>query len=159
MIKKFLWCALLFISFGTLTVRAQVTVIKAGKLVEPETGTTSVNQIIIVESGKIKSVGPQLEIPAGASLIDLTHSTVLPGLFDCHTHLLTTWRPSAGLNPTAEGLLPTSLRSIQGVANARGTLEAGFTTSRDVEVAAHCDSNEDARSAIAGGAASIEHGR
>lgn len=115
-----------------VAVQAQVTAIKAGKLVDPETGTTAVNQVIIVEGRKIKAVGAGLPVPAGASVIDLSKQTVLPGLFDCHTHMLTTWRPSAGLSSTEEGLLPVSFRMLQGVVNSRGMLEAGFTTIRDV---------------------------
>ncbi len=112
--------------------RAQVTAIKAGKLVDPETGTVSVNQVVIVEGRKIKAVGAGLQIPAGASIIDLSNMTVLPGLFDCHTHLLMNWMPEARLTPNEEALLPTSVRTIQGVINARGYLESGFTTVRDV---------------------------
>jgi imidazolonepropionase-like amidohydrolase len=115
-----------------LVAQAQVTALKVGKLVNPETATTAVNQVILVEGGKIKAVGPGLQIPAGATVIDLSGMSVLPGLFDCHTHLLMNWRPDAGLTPTEEGLLPTSVRTIQGVINARGMLEAGFTTVRDV---------------------------
>lgn len=115
-----------------VAVRAQVTAIKAGRLIDPETGTVATNQVILVEGKKIKAIGAGLQIPAGAVVIDLSKQTVLPGLFDCHTHLLTNWRPGAGLTPTEEGLLPTSLRTIQGVVNARGMLESGFTTVRDV---------------------------
>jgi imidazolonepropionase-like amidohydrolase len=109
-----------------------VTAIKAGKVVDPETGKTSVNQVILVEDGKIKAIGAGLQIPAGANVIDLSKMTVLPGLFDCHTHVLTNWRPSAGLTEEAEALLPVSFRTLQGVVNVRGMLESGFTTIRDV---------------------------
>jgi imidazolonepropionase-like amidohydrolase len=115
-----------------VAVEAQVTAIKAGKLVDPETGKTSVNQVLLVEDGKIKAVGPGLQVPAGASVIDLLNMTVLPGLFDCHTHVLTNWRPSAGLSEEGEALLPVSFRTLQGVVNVRGMIESGFTTIRDV---------------------------
>lgn len=118
--------------FLPLVADAQVTAIKAGKLINPETGAALINQVILVEGGKIKAVGAGLQIPAGATVIDLSNMFVLPGLFDCHTHMLTNWRPAAGLTPTAEGLLPVSFRMVQGVVNARGMVEAGFTTIRDV---------------------------
>lgn len=118
--------------FMPIAAQAQMTAIKAGKVVDPETGTTAINQIILIDGKKIKTVGAGLPIPAGATVIDLSRQTVLPGLFDCHTHMLTNWRPDAGLTPKEEGLLPVSARTIQGVINARGMVEAGFTTIRDV---------------------------
>ena len=69
----------------SVAANGQVTVIKAGKLVDPASGTVSINQVIIVEAGKIKAVGANLEIPPSATFIDLSKSTVLPGLFDCPT--------------------------------------------------------------------------
>jgi hypothetical protein len=56
---------------------AQVTAIKAGRLVDPDAGTIATNQVILVEGGKFTSIGPNLTIPAGAEVIDLSGMTVL----------------------------------------------------------------------------------
>src|SRR5229473_6450804 len=66
---------------------APVTAIRAGKLMDVEAGRLLTNQVILVRGGKIEAVGENLAIPAGASVIDLSKMTVLPGLIDCHTHL------------------------------------------------------------------------
>lgn len=124
------------LSFFLLTlcsfaVFAQVTAIKAGKLVDPKSGTVLMNQTILVESGRIKAVGFNVSIPRDAKVIDLSKYTVLPGLIDCHTHVL--------LQPEDEGEIPPvvtksqAFRTVQGVAAAKKDLEAGFTTMRDVD--------------------------
>jgi imidazolonepropionase-like amidohydrolase len=119
----------------TVETVAQVTAIKAGKLVVPETGTTLNNQIILVEGARIKAVGADVQIPAGAAVIDLSRQTVLPGLFDCHTHMAFLIN-SKGIeaNPLyLYDLTHTSAeRAIHAVANARDMLDAGFTTIRDI---------------------------
>src|SRR5262245_46497804 len=71
---------------------APITAIKAGRLIDPETGTAATNQIVIIEGEKIKAVGAELAIPAGASVIDLSKLTVLPGLVDAHTHMAITYK-------------------------------------------------------------------
>src|ERR1700687_3070046 len=111
-----------------------VFAIKAGKLVDPERGTTETNQIILVRGRKIEAVGPNVQIPADARVIDLSKSTVLPGLFDAHTHLCMTIKKErdAGSYYITTLLDPTPYRAIEGVANARDMLAAGFTTIRDV---------------------------
>src|SRR6202166_111825 len=112
----------------------RVYAIKAGKLVDPEKGTTETNQIILVRGKKIEAVGPNVKIPADAKIIDLSKSTVLPGLFDAHTHLCMTLKKDRdGGNYYVTTLLdPTPYRAIEGVANARDMLAAGFTSVRDV---------------------------
>src|ERR1700686_100151 len=113
---------------------ARVIAIKAGKLVDPEKGTTAANQIILVRGRKIEAVGASIQIPADAQVIDLSKSTVLPGLFDAHTHLCMTVKKErdAGTYYITTLLDPTPFRAIEGVANARDMLAAGFTTVRDV---------------------------
>jgi imidazolonepropionase-like amidohydrolase len=68
----------------------QVTAIRAGRLLDTETGTAAANQVILVRAGKIVAVGSDVAVPSGARTIDLSDKTVLPGLFDAHTHMLLT---------------------------------------------------------------------
>ena len=72
---------------------AQTTAIRAGRIVDPDTGATTSNQIILVEKGKITAIGANVAIPTGATVIDLSQATVLPGLFDAHTHLCMSVNP------------------------------------------------------------------
>lgn len=107
-------------------------VIRAGTLID---GTGSVpvkNVLIVVEKGRITAVGKNVEIPADHRLIDLSGQTVLPGFIDAHVHLVgrhigegEDWENSAVRDLPQEG-------AIRGVRNARLTLEAGFTTVRNV---------------------------
>lgn len=124
---------LLFFIFS-LPAYGQVTAIKAGRLVDPESGTASVNQVILVEKGKITAVGSNVAIPTGATVIDLSRSTVLPGLFDMHRHLCMDMHPQRDVGNYYYTTLndPNAFRAIQGVVNARTMLDAGFTTVRDV---------------------------
>jgi imidazolonepropionase-like amidohydrolase len=115
--------------------RPLVTVIKAGKLVVPETGATLTNQIIIVEGARIKAVGEGLQIPAGANVIDLSRATVLPGLFDCHTHmafLINAKGRERGSLFFYDLTHTNAERAIHGVVNSRDMLDSGFTTIRDI---------------------------
>jgi len=125
-------CAFAFLLLFITLTAAQITAIKAGKLVDPETGTTALNQIILVENGKIKAVGAGLAIPAGATVIDLSGSTVLPGLFDAHTHLCYTNLPEMRDQFDIDMRQTTAYRAIEGTKNAKDMLESGFTTVRDV---------------------------
>jgi len=108
----------------------QVTVIRAGKLVNVDAGRVLMNQMLLVRGDKIEAVGENLTVPAGAAVIDLSKMTVLPGLIDCHTHLADT-----GDGEPLHVLQRTSAETAYAaIPNARLTLLAGFTTVRDVGV-------------------------
>jgi imidazolonepropionase-like amidohydrolase len=126
--------SLLLLVTLTTALQAQVTAIRAGSLIDPIAGSAARNLVILVEDGKVKAVGPGVAIPRGATVLDLSGSAVLPGLFDAHTHLCMTvnMKRDAGSYYYTTLNDPDSYRAIQGVANARSMLEAGFTTVRDV---------------------------
>lgn len=128
--------AALALSLAPLIAHAQasapgpVIAIHAGHLVDPASGKVLADQIILIEGGKITAVGPsaQTRPPVNARLIDLSNDTVLPGLIDVHVHLTANPEESG-----ANGLtVSTPQETIQGVVNARKTLEAGFTAVRNV---------------------------
>jgi imidazolonepropionase-like amidohydrolase len=112
----------------------QLVAIKAGKIIDPETGKPSVNQIILVEGKLIKEIGGNIAIPSGAKIVDLSNATVLPGLFDAHTHLCMSVIPSRdhGDYYFTTLLDTTGYRAIEGVANGLAMLQSGFTTVRDI---------------------------
>ena len=109
-----------------------VTLIKAGRLVDTRAGSVLTNQAILIEGDRIKEVGPVQTVtahaPAGATIIDLSNATVLPGLIDCHTHV--TSQPENYY----DDMFRKSPIDAAVVAHvyARRTIEAGFTTIRDV---------------------------
>jgi imidazolonepropionase-like amidohydrolase len=114
----------------------KITVIKAGKLIDTENGKVLNDQIIIIYNDTIKAVGSDLEIPKDAKVIDLSKATVLPGLIDCHTHI--TEQPSGDYYGDIFRKSPIDYAVIAHI-YAKRTLEAGFTTCRDVGAEAFID--------------------
>ncbi len=112
----------------------KVTAIKAGRLIDPETGTAATNQIILVEGERIKEVGPNVAIPTGAEVIDLSKLTVMPGLVDAHTHMGMTYKefPESYNYYLTYIQDSTPLRAIQMASNGLQLLNSGFTVVRDV---------------------------
>jgi len=109
----------------------KVTYIRAGRLFDGTSDTTRENMVIVVQEERIQSIGPasSTKIPAGATVIDLSHATVLPGLIDCHTHL----GSRADRYDEISRFKDTPFQSaFAAVVHARRTLEAGFTSVRDV---------------------------
>ena len=113
-------------------VAAQVTAIKAGRLVDPQAGAVLNEQIILIRDNKIEAVGKGIAIPADAKVIDLSQMTVLPGLIDCHTHLAD--GPTDDGDPFSQLKKTTAQVAFESVPNARTFLRSGFTTVRDVGV-------------------------
>ena len=106
----------------------RVTAITAGRLIDGVDGSVRENVTVVVRGTRLEAVGEGIAVPAGATRIDLSDHTVMPGFIDLHTHL--TSDPGGGRD---SGLRrwPGHL-AIVGVMNARVTLEAGFTTVRNL---------------------------
>jgi imidazolonepropionase-like amidohydrolase len=113
---------------------AQVTAVRAGRVVDPDTGTVQTNQIILLENGRIRAIGSAVQVPAGAQVIDLSSATVSPGLVDAHSHLCLNVNEARdhGSYYLTTLMDPDAFRAVQGASNAKSMLEAGFTSVRDV---------------------------
>src|SRR5215813_10746158 len=115
----------------TPTPAPKITYIRAGRLFDGASDNVRQNVVIQVVNDRIQNVaaGDSLAIPSGATVIDLSRATVLPGLIDCHTHL----GARADRYDEIYNFKDTPFQSaFAGVVNASKTLEAGFTTVRDV---------------------------
>jgi imidazolonepropionase-like amidohydrolase len=103
-----------------LAPRDQVVAIRAGKLFDARSGNLLANQVIVIRGDRIADVGAGIEIPAGATVIDLANATVLPGMIDVHVHV----------NTGGDNMARRALRAL---ANAQIDLAAGFTTVLDMD--------------------------
>ncbi|HZQ17819.1 MAG TPA: amidohydrolase family protein [Terriglobales bacterium] len=131
----FVVLVLLAVSFLAANAQ-QRTVIHAGKVLDVKTGKIASDQAIVIAGDKIESVGPASSTKTSPSdhLIDLPNATVLPGLIDAHTHL--TFNPQFGYETLAISI---PREALIGAHNARITLEAGFTTVRNVAADGYAD--------------------
>jgi len=102
----------------------RVIAVQAGRLFESKTGQLLSRQVVLISGERITSAGPEdrVQIPAGVPVIDLSQSTVLPGLIDAHTHMFNTRGP--------KGTTESSM--LIAVQNAQADLRAGFTSARDM---------------------------
>ncbi|MEA2602509.1 MAG: hypothetical protein QOF89_3501 [Acidobacteriota bacterium] len=107
------------------------TALRCGHLLDPASGRTTENAVVLVRDGRIAAVGSGVAVPAGAKTIDLSRFTCLPGLIDSHTHVLLQPEDERGTPPVVTKSI--AFRTVQGVAAARKDLEAGFTTLRDLD--------------------------
>lgn len=100
--------------------------VKAGRLIDVHTGNVSQNAVIVIEKGHISSIGTS--VPAGATVIDLSTYTVLPGLIDCHAHLLLNWKD---LSAAQMLKLSSGQATLWGLHNLQTYMNNGFTAIRD----------------------------
>ena len=126
-------CYASFAINSSLAQSNEVTFIKAGKLFDSENGKILTDYVIKIEGNRIAEVGKNISVPANSKTIDLSDYTVMPGLIDGHTHLMTL----DNLNddtPMADKLLfeGDALRVLRGAKRAKSWLINGFTTVRDL---------------------------
>ena len=119
--------------------------VRAGRLFNG-TEKLAANQVILIKGDRIVKVGPaeQVQVPADAEVVDLTHATVLPGLIDAHTHVF-------GNGPDFDNQIlrdSYQYRTLTALANAQKDLLVGFTTLRDLKTLGAMYSDVDLRNAI-----------
>ena len=127
-------CALALVSLSSVPAHAQPgpkflapanqdVAIRAGRMFDARTGAMLNNQVILIRGDKITDIGPNLAIPQGARVIDLSNATVMPGMIDAHVHVVSD--QGAGLS--------TAGRTLLALANAQTDLDVGFTTVLDMD--------------------------
>jgi imidazolonepropionase-like amidohydrolase len=142
MSKRFVVLALLILCSGCClaqgTAPSKSILLKASRMLDVRSGKYVTNAGVLIENDKIKEAGPFAEVrahaPRDATFIDLGAATLLPGLVDCHAHLLTSGTSISSqeiILDAAIGMSPTA-RVLLGAHNAREDLEAGFTSVRVV---------------------------
>ena len=135
--KKQIFLFLAVLAFATGLFAQQTTVIRAGHMLDVKTGRMLDNVAITIQGDRITSIVNNIGTgapPSGATVINLPNATLLPGLIDSHTHL--TGDPTFGYQELA---ISVPKEALIGAKNARITLEAGFTTVRNVGAAGYSD--------------------
>jgi imidazolonepropionase-like amidohydrolase len=131
-----LWCpaVILVILWSAASADAadQTIVLKAARMFDGKSKALVQNGVVIVQGDKVVDAGSNLPLPAGAKVIDLGDVTLSPGFMDAHTHLTLDFSGDFNKRRLEQLDLNVSEQAIKAVGYARTTLEAGFTTVRDV---------------------------
>ncbi|SRR5438046_1788670 len=123
----------IFLCLGVAAYAAdQMIALKAERMFDGKSKTLVQHGVIIVQGDKIVDVGSNLTIPGGAKVIDLGDATLSPGFIDAHTHLTLDYSGDYNLRRLHELDLDVSEQAIRATTFARATIEAGFTTVRDL---------------------------
>jgi imidazolonepropionase-like amidohydrolase len=112
-----------------------ITAVRSARMLDVKTGAYVSDAVVLIQNQRIVAAGSGLAIPDGAVVRELGSATLLPGLIDVHTHLMSRVGEGNQLDNYTLQLAGKSeaYRALEGAANARVTLRAGFTTVRDVE--------------------------
>ncbi|MBU1378924.1 MAG: amidohydrolase family protein [Alphaproteobacteria bacterium] len=133
---KAIWGAALAVAMLAGAAQAKIVAVTAERLLDVKTGKYVEKPLILITDGRIASVGKAGDaVPAGTERVDLPGVTLLPGLIDMHVHLTSAGK-YGGYRPYE---FTDSFWTAVGVANAKTTLEAGFTTVRNVGTAFYAD--------------------
>src|SRR5437016_8596988 len=124
----------IFLCFGVAAQAAdQIIVLKAERMFDGKSKTLVQNGVVIVQGNAIVDVGSNLPAPSGAQVIDLGDATLAPGFMDAHTHLTLDYSGDYNVRRLHELDLNVSEQAIRATIFARATVEAGFTTVRDLD--------------------------
>jgi imidazolonepropionase-like amidohydrolase len=122
------------LSFLSLPASAQTVAVRAGRLIDGTGAAPQRNVVILIDGDRITDVGPNLRVPAGAKVVDLSAMTVLPGFIDAHVHMTGHVLGEPGWDNEIVRETGADM-ALRGALHARQTLEAGFTTVRNVGAA------------------------
>src|SRR5882724_10075669 len=124
---------LILLCFGMSALAAdQSVVLKAARMFDGKSNALVQNAVVIVQGDRILDVGSNLPAPSGAQVIDLGDATLAPGFMDAHTHLTLDYSGDYNVRRLHELDLNVSEQAIRATIFARATVEAGFTTVRDL---------------------------
>src|SRR5437764_3485927 len=126
--------AIFALAIGAIPIRAadNIIALKAAHMFDGKSKSVVPNGVVIVQGDKIVDVGSNLAVPGNAQIIDLGDATLAPGFMDAHTHLTLDYSGDYNVRRLQELDLNVSEQAIIATAHARATVEAGFTTVRDL---------------------------